>query len=277
MTLNKNYSKGCKLDFKIKKREVEYSSTNPLDIKIANEFTKQLLHEIKGLVKSVVLYGSKAKNESGKESDIDVLVILDDVSIYMSREINQAYIIMVKNIVSKISKRLHINTLRFTAFWEYSKNGDPIVINMLRDGIPLYDTNFFIPLKILLLDGRIRPTEESIWNYFSRSPLTLINSKWHILQATIDLYWAVIDSAHAALMKGEQIPPSPDHVADMLEQRYVKTKILEKHYVDTMRKFYRLMKMITHRELKEISGQQFDLYYKEAEEFVNRMKKIIEH
>jgi len=77
-------------------------------------------------------------------------------------------------------------------------------------------------------------------------------------------------------MKEGVIPPSPDHVADLLEEKLVKKKKLEKKYIATMRTFYRIMKMILHRDIKEIKGQQFDLYYKEAENFVNRMKKLIE-
>jgi hypothetical protein len=36
------------------------------------------------------------------------------------------------------------------------------------------------------------------------------------------------------------------------------------------------MKMITHREIQEIKGEEFDRYYLEAEKFVNRMRKFIE-
>ena len=97
-----------------------------------------------------------------------------------------------------------------------------------------------------------------------------------MLQATLDIYWSVIDAAHAALMRANQIPPTPEHVADLLESVYVKHKLLEKKYSDTMRKFYVLMKKITHREIKVITGPQYEAYYKEADEFVRRMKKLID-
>ncbi len=53
-------------------------------------------------------------------------------------------------------------------------------------------------------------------------------------------------------------------------------KKLESKYADTMRKFYRLMKMITHREIKEVKGPEYENYYAEAEEFVNRIQRFIE-
>ena len=91
------------------------------------------------------------------------------------------------------------------------------------------------------------------------------------------MYWAVIDAAHAALMKIGEIPPTPEHVAELMEHKLVKKKMLEHKYVIIMRNFYRLMKMVTHREIVEIKGEEFDRYYKIAEDFVNRMKRLIEH
>jgi len=154
--------------------------------------------------------------------------------------------------------------------------GDPVGINILRDGVALIDSGFFEPLQALLKKGKIRPTSESIWTYYIRAPNTLHNSKWHLLQATLDMYWAVIDAAHAALMKHGEIPPTPEHVADLLEQKLVKKKLLEHKYVLIMRHFYKIMKGIVHREIKEIKGSDYDKYYKTAEDFVKRMREFVE-
>ncbi len=146
----------------------------------------------------------------------------------------------------------------------------------MRDGVALIDTGFFDPLQMLLMQGRIRPTAESTWSYFVRAPATLQNSKWHIIQATLDLYWAVIDAAHAALMKVGEVPTSPEHVANLLEDRLVRRKLLEPKYPKMMHDFYRLMKGITHREIKEISGREYDHHFMQAQDFVNRVKGFVE-
>ena len=59
--------------------------------------------------------------------------------------------------------------MRFTSFWEYIRNGDPVGINILRDGVAIIDTGFFDPLQALLKKGRIRPTSESIWTYIDEA------------------------------------------------------------------------------------------------------------
>ena len=246
------------------------------DVDTAHKFANEIYKEMGALIRAVVIFGSAARKKVTSKSDIDVLVIIDDLTISLSPEVVNAYRVIVNKTIVKVSTRLHITTLRFTSFWDYIRNGDPIGINILRDGVALIDSGFFDPLQALLKKGKIRPTSESIWTYYIRAPNTLHNSRWHLLQATIDLYWAVIDAAHAVLMKHGEIPPTPEHVADLLEQKLVKKRLLEKKYVTTMRNFYKIMKMITHREIKEIKGEEYEHYYKTAEDFVNRMREFIE-
>ena len=77
-------------------------------------------------------------------------------------------------------------------------------------------------------------------------------------------------------MKLGEVPPSPNHVADLMEKKMVKKHLLEHKYVVTMRNFYRVAKMIGHRQISEIKGADFDKYFKEADDFITRMKKFIE-
>lgn len=262
--------------FLIKRREIPNIDKYPSDdVSIVRSFARRLKNELGDFLKEVVLFGSAARKTRGPKGDIDVLVVVDDLSIRMTREVAEAYKIIVEKIIGKVSTRLHVTSMTLTSFWEYVRAGDPVSINILRDGVPIIDIGFFAPLQALLLQGRIRPTYESVWTYYGRAPRTLINSRWHVLQATLDLYWAVIDAAHAALMSVGEIPPSPEHVAELLEKRLVAKKLLEPRYADTMRKFYRLMKGITHREIKEIKGGEYERLLKEAEDFVREIKRLI--
>jgi predicted nucleotidyltransferase/uncharacterized protein (UPF0332 family) len=247
------------------------------DVDTAYRFTNEIYKELGSMLRAVVLFGSTARRNANPGSDIDLLIVIDDVMMNMSRDVVEAYRLIVQKTIVKTSTKLHITTMRFTSFWEYMRNGDPIAINLLRDGVALIDSGFFDPMQVLLKRGKVRPTQESIWTYYMRAPNTLHNSRWHLLQAVMDLYWAVIDSAHAALMKVGEIPPTPEHVADMMEKSLVKKKMLEHKYVIVMRNFYRLMKMVSHREIVDIKGNEFEHYWHQAHDFVNRMRKIIEH
>jgi len=265
------------MEFRIQKRENENIHKYPTeDFKLALKLASQLKKELDTFLISVILFGSSARREETEKSDIDVLVVTDDVNYAITPPLIETYRIIIESVVGKISTKFHITSMTLTSFWEHTKVGDPVVVNILRDGVPLVDVGFFEPMQKLLKQGRIRPSQESVWRYFGRAPRTLLNSRWHLLQAALDLYWAVIDSAHAALMRHNEIPPTPEHVADMLHSVFVKHKLLHSKYVDTMKKFYRLSKMITHREIKGVKGPEFEKLYLEADEFIREMKKIIE-
>lgn len=265
------------MEFRIERKENENIHRYPTeDLKLAKRFADELKKEFRDFLIGVVVFGSAVRRESTAQSDIDVLVLTDDATFAINEPMVEGYRIIVENLIPRISMKLHITSMTLTSFWEHAKAGDPVVVNILRDGVPLLEMGFFLPLQKLLNQGRIRPSEESVWRYFGRAPRTLINSRWHVMQATLDLYWAVIDSAHAALMRRNEVPPTPDHVADLLEKVYVQHKLLEPKYVETMRRFYKLSKMITHREIREIKGNEYEHYYQEADEFVRRMKRLIE-
>ena len=264
------------MDFSIEKlrhrTEEQYKQD---DRDLAFRFAKRCHEECRDLIKAIVLFGSTARKKQGSH-DVDVLVVIDDISLKLTPELIQTYRIITGRIIGDLSKRLHITTLKLSAFWEYVRNGDPVAVNILRDGFPLLDTGFFDPLQMLLHQGRIRPSAESIMTYVQRAGQTLANSDWHLMQAVVDLYWAVVDAAHAALMTVGEVPPSPEHVADLLEEKLVKTKQIPESFPNTMRKFYALSKEILHRKRQELKGVEFDDLQAEATAFVEVMQRFVE-
>lgn len=266
----------AKLDFNIKKKgsktKSSYSSEN---LDLAYRFTKELNKELGDIVKAVVLFGSTARKED-RAKDIDILVIADDVRIDFTEELVQTYRLVTKQCVAKTSNKIHVTSMKLTSFWEYIRNGDPIALNILRDGFALIDTGFFDPLQILLRQGRIRPSMESLWSYFNRAPESLKASKVKVQEAMLDLYWAVIDSSHAVLMSINEVPPSPKHVPQYLEEHLVKKDLISKEAPWTVRKFYDIHKRITSNEIRYFSGEELDKHYREAEKFVKEMREFVQ-
>lgn len=267
------------MEFRIKeKKHHNLPKYSDEDYKLAELFAGRLKEELGDFMKAAILFGSAARAEkSPYEKDIDILIVVNDLTLIVSPEVIEAYRIITEKVASGVSRRMHITTLKMSTFWDYMRSGDPVSINMLRDGVPLYDSGFFEPMQVLLFQGRIRPTEESIWVYFSRAPTTMLNSRWHLLQASLDLYWAVIDSAHAALMRLGEVPTAPSNISRIMSEKMVKPGIVPKKYADTMDFFYTLSKKITHRQVQDISGQDYEKYYREAADFVSRMQKVIEN
>ena len=247
------------------------------ELDIALDFSKQAHKEFGNVIKGIVLFGSKARNiAASKNSDIDLLIVLDDVGIELTKELVEAYHIIGTKLVAKISPRIHITTLKYSTFWSYVRDGDPIGINILRDGVALLDTGFFDPLQALLYRGQIKPTYESTWRYYNRSIESLGQSRLRLVDATMGLYWAVIDSAQAALMRVGAVPPTPEKTGSYIKEYLVKKNLCTKRHADTMDLFYGLQKEITYRKIQDISGQEYEKYYGRAKDFVEKMKKVIE-
>jgi len=271
----RQYERGMDIDIP-KRTNDNIQSYSPEEFEIAKKFSEKIRQEMGPFLKAVVLFGSSARHQANPHSDIDVLVLIDDLTTLVTKDMADAYRIIVERCILDVSRRLHVVTLRITTFWDYIRNGDPVGVNILRDGASLYDTGFFEPLQILLQKGKIRPTKESVWAYFIKAPATINNARWHLMQATLDLYWAVIDAAHAALMSHDAIPPTPEHVADMLDELLVGKGLLEKKYSKMMREFYTRAKSIMHREVEEVAGRDFDGYLEDASAFVERMRSLID-
>lgn len=264
------------MEFQVPKQQnPNIKGYNKEELRIAYEFARRMHGEFGDFLKAIVLFGSTAKHVVNKAGDVDVLVVVDDVTVTPTQELVEAYRIIVEKIVTDVSTMLHVTTIKLSTFWEYIRAGDPIGMNILRDGVALLDTGFFDPLRALLMRGRIRPSEEAVWTYFARAPRTLHNAKWHVLQAVIDMYWAVIDAAHAAIMVLGETPPSPDHVAFILEEKLIKPNHLDRKYAAIVNRFYLLQKKIMRREIREIKGAYLDTLFKEAQDFVEKIDEFI--
>lgn len=101
---------------------------------VLNEL-KQELQELYGeRLAYITLYGSQARNEATPDSDIDILVALHG-NIEPCAEISNT-----GEIVSKIS--LHYDTVLsclFISEKEYLNHISPLLLNIRREGVTLYD------------------------------------------------------------------------------------------------------------------------------------------
>ncbi|MBU1203876.1 MAG: hypothetical protein KKG60_02280 [Nanoarchaeota archaeon] len=264
------------MEFRVNPKErLSQPRVNKENFNLARDFAKRIYKEFGTFISALVLFGS-VTYKNAHSRDVDILIIIDDVRIKLSSEIMETYKVIVEKAIIDLSPKIHIQTMKLTTFWEYIRAGDPVAVNILRSGIALIDTGFFDPLQALLDSGRIRPSKESIYTYFTMAYSSLNSARNHMLGAVVDLYWAAIDASHSALMKTGGIPPSPEHVADELKEKLHKKGYIKLKHVNFMRKIYIISKKITNKELKEISAKQYEELNKETHEFVKTIKSFLE-
>jgi uncharacterized protein (UPF0332 family) len=264
-----------KVPKKIESRKLKFERDTAMD------FAEKVQQKFDRLVLASVLFGSQtqAKDSSRIGSDIDVILIIDDVSTNWDLELVAWYREELGKLISKqkYSRELHINTVRLSTWWEDLIHGDPVVINVLRYGEALIDYgSFFNPLKALLLKGKIRSTPEAVHAALRRAPAHITRSRLAEMSAVEGVYWAMVDSSQAALMMAGKLPPSPEHIPGMLKEVFVDSGMLKMNYVRGMKELYLLHKSIAHGQIWDIKGHEIDEWQELAEKFMLEMSRIID-
>jgi len=251
-------------------------------IRIAEVHKTMVLQKFEKYIVSYVAAGSLFRGE--KSNDIDVYVIIDDTDVKkMSRaELKdklRAIIVGMGLEASKITgvqKAFHIQTYILTDFWDNLKDANPIIFTLLRDGVPLFDRGVFMPWKLLLKMGRIKPSREAIEMNMELGGRLIERTRFKLLSVLgEDLYYAVLNPAQAALMLYGIPPPTPKETIKLMDEIFVKKeKLLQKKYVDTLEKVRAAYKNIEHGKMKEVSGKYIDDLLKEAKEYLKAIKEL---
>jgi predicted nucleotidyltransferase/uncharacterized protein (UPF0332 family) len=252
-------------------------------LRVAEVHKSLVIKKFEKYISSYVIAGSLVRGTATKTSDIDVGIIIDDTDVKRMprlelreklRGIIYQYIAEAQAIAGTKNK-LEPQIWLLTDFWEAVKDAHPVMFTFIRDGVPLYDKGTFIPWKLLLKMGKIKPSPEAIDMFMSSGDKTKQMINRRLIDSMIDSYYGVLNPSQAMLMLYGL--PSPTHKETpkvFKEVFYDKEKIIEKRYVDILEKGVRLFKEYEHGKLKEISGKEIDVLMKDTDDYIKRMKKL---
>jgi len=249
-----------------------------LESDIAMDFATKAYGVFNKIVKSVVLFGSSVKQNVVAGSDIDIIIIIDDVAIVWDQELIAWYREELDKLLKKnpYQKDLHINTIKLSTWWDDLMHGDPVVLNVLRYGEAIIDFGgFFEPLKFLLLNGKIKSTPESIYNCLQRAPEHFLRSRASELNSIEGLYWAMVDSSQAALIASGISPASPEHIPADLKEIFIDKGKLKMKYATWYRDLLMLHKKIVHGDITDLKGVEIDLWQDRTQDFMRTMADLV--
>lgn len=240
-------------------------------IKIAEIHKTMVLKKFEKYIVSYVLAGSLVQGRATPESDIDVFIVIDDTDVKkMTRaELKdklRAIIIGMGIDAGKmtgIENKLNVQVYILTDFWENIKEANPIIFTFLRDGVPFYDRGIFMPWKQLLHMGRVKPSPEAIEMFKSTGEQMIERVKLKIKDIGMeDLFYAILTPSQAALMMYGVPPPTPKETPDVLTEVFVeKDKLLEKEYVDILKRNIKVRKDMEHGTKKNFQEKNWMSYY----------------
>ena len=254
-------------------------------LKISEVHKTMAIKKFEKYIVSYIAVGSLFRGDATSH-DIDVYVVVDDTDVKrMSRaELKDKLGAIIRGMgaeaskLTGVQKAFHIQTYILTDFWDSVKDANPIIFTFLRDGVPLYDRGVFMPWKLLLKMGRIRPSQEAIEFQMDIGEKLIERTKGKMLSVVgEDLYYAILNPAQAALMLYGLAPPTPKETIQLLDEIFVKKeKLLEKKYVDILEKVRKYYKDIEYGKLKEVSGKDIDDLIKDANDYLKRIRKLFD-
>ena len=214
-----------------------------------------------------------------QESGNTIILLLDDTNQLDSITTNE-----IKNEVQKLARSMKIereNDLIFyklSDYWELVRHGSPVTFTEIREGLPLYDpSGFFLPLKKLLMDGRVPGTKEAMKSLIQQSPLRLLRiERVHTVSIIDALSSAVVDAAQAPLMNIGVSPPTPKNIPQQLRIHFVRKRKLSPEYVKYYEDVIKVWKLLEHGNLKILKPEKIDDLVEKATRFVEKMEALME-
>jgi len=236
------------------------------------DFTNRVRRNYGDIIKSVLVFGSAARGEMKKTSDIDLWVILDDT---MTKRSQDLYTVKsnIQLLASEL-KNLHIQTTNLTEFWRWIKMGSPELFNFLRYGLPIYDSGFIKPVQRMLKMGLIPPSEEVV-ALKSRSADNLLKRVELTMKTIVfDLRYAALDACQSVVMYYYKEQPDAKKLPEFLE-KLIKDKNLERKYLEKFVELNKLWKDIDHGNIKKIEPKHVEKALELTKNIVDRMKKLL--
>jgi len=255
-------------------------------VKICEIHKSMVIKKFEKYIVTYVLAGSLMQGRATEKSDIDVFIVIDDTDVKrMSRvelkEKLRAIIIgmgIEAGDMTGIKNKLNIQIYILTEFWNWVREANPIMFTFLRDGVPLYDRGLFMPWKLLLKQGKIRPSQEAIDLYMTSGQQILTRSKFKLKEIGMeDCFWALMSPSQAALMMYGLTPPTPKETAELKREIFVKKeKMLEEKYVGILERVLKVRKDLEHGDKTDITGKEIDALLSESENYLKRIEKLFE-
>ncbi|MSS75023.1 hypothetical protein EXS73_02310 [Candidatus Pacearchaeota archaeon] len=242
-----------------------------------------VLRKFDKYIASYVIGGSLVRGTAGKDSDVDCFVVIDDTDV---KRMNRVELMeRLRGIIHEYIKEatalagvknpLNVQVWLLTDFWQRVKDAEPVAFTFIRDGVPLYDRGTFIPWKLLLKMGKIKPSPEAIDMYVKQGDQTKEFIKRRLLDSMVDIYYGVVTPTQAMMMLAGEAPPVPKTMVEEVKKILIhREKVMSIQDLKLVEKAVFLFKQYEYGKLKEFSGTQVDLFLKECLAYNIRLKAM---
>src|SRR3989338_4341848 len=252
-------------------------------LRVASIHKTLVLRKFEKYVASYVIGGSLVRGTAGKDSDVDTFVVIDDTDVKRMNRIELLEklrgiifdYIREATALAGVKNILNVQVYLLTDFWQSVKDAHPVMFTFIRDGVPLHDRGTFIPWKLLLKMGKIKPSPEAVDMFMKSGEQTDAIVKRRLIDAMIDIYWGMVTPTQALQMLAGEAPSAPKTIVDDVKRLFVeKEKLLSSNEVKKLARIFGLYKDHEHGKLQSITGKEVDELMKDSEGYVKAMKEL---
>ncbi len=206
----------------------------------------------------IILLNNLGKNKK------EIKKILEEIRIYT---------LTLKEKLEKEKIPFNVDIFLLTEYYEKLLENRLDVFVEIKQAIPLYDTGFFMPIKILVERGEIKGTKEAMVKLIKEIRENLIEVDRLKIEVLSSIYNAVIDAAEAALLSKGVSFFVPKELPKLLEKYFLKEKKITKHTLEIFNTIYNTYKKYEHENIK-IDGELLDKLIQQADFFIDQMQHI---
>jgi predicted nucleotidyltransferase len=252
-------------------------------LRLANIHKSLVLRKFEKYVASYVVGGSLVRGTAGKDSDVDTFVIIDDTDVKRMPRMQLLEklrgmifdYIREANALAGVKNPLNVQVYLLTDFWDNVKDANPVMFTFIRDGVPMYDRGTFLPWKLLLQMGKVKPSPEAVDKFmkYGEQNESLVTRR--MLDAMVDIYWGIVTPTQALMMLAGHAPPAPKTmVQDVKKVLVEKEKVMSLIELKLLERIIKLYKDYEHGTLKTIPGKEVDELLKESKKYDGKLKEI---
>ncbi len=245
---------------------------------VARRFSDVILRELGGAIHSVVLYGSVARNQARRESDIDVLIIGTEKGLHR-RLSGIADDLMEREPFEPFMGLFYLTKRQFQVL---HRRRSSFLGNVLREGLVLYDDGTLAEIRTRSGVGMTTEGSRQYAEDYLREAGEALKEAEILLEqgfrkgAINRAYYAMFYAATAALYADEaSLPRKHSSLINLFRTRLVETGKVERTFHTDLASAFRLRQRSDYEVHAQIGESDIEETVRRAEAFVREMRRLV--
>lgn len=254
-----------------RERKTEYATKRPRLTRVESsriERFRARLHQVlrDEQIKSLILYGSKARGDARRGSDVDLLLVHRELSPEQKETVEE----LTADLLAE-KPEIHVLIYPVDEVTENAKLGRPLFVNIAREG--------------KLIEGELLKVNETNKPEVSREFLQSAHKRLHAAEALIRSedyrdsisrsYYAVLDAADAALIAKGFTPRSHEGSLTMFGVHFIKKGLVDKEFGGLFHRMSEARKKADYNRLLTFAKEDAEYWFDLAKKFVDTIEDLL--